>query len=343
MEEPGHAEEHGGVGHAEEKEVKKGVFVVLLAAVVVGALLILRYSSAILDNILPVAIALIIVYLAARFQFLLRLNEYERAVIMRFGQVNRVGGPGWTTLFPPFETYKVVDLRAKTIDTPPQEVITKDGIEVKIDAVVYLKVNPDDQSVINSVVGVDDYVNASRLFVMGLIRNQAGTKTFDELITDVGELNTYLKKELEGLSQRWGVTVEEATITEIVPPEDVQAAREGQQIALQKKLARMESAEAHKAEIEAVRDAAGNLSDKALAYYYVKALEKLGEGQSSKIIFPMELTELAKSITHKQIPQQGIEALLRRYAPAIRKIALANEEARSAAKKERQKRRAKKK
>lgn len=344
MENHRHAKEGDGAQPAEEKEVKRGVFIVLLAAVVVGALILLRYSSLALDNILPLAAALVMLYAIARFDFLLRLTEYERAVIMRFGKVNRVGGPGWAVIFPPFESYKIVDLRAKTIDVPPQEVITKDNIEVKVDAVIYLKVNKDRQSIINSVTEVDDYVNGAKLFVTGLIRNQAGTKTLDELITGISSLNEYLKKELEGLSKRWGVTVEEATVTQIIPPRDVQESREEQQIASQKKLARIQSAEAHKAEIEAVRDAAGNLSDKALAYYYVKALEKLGEGQSSKIIFPMELTELAKSITGKQVPQQTIEGLLRQYAPAIKKIALASARgANPGAKKRKARRGAKKK
>ena len=198
--------------------MKHGVFLALLAAIGVVGLLAITYSSLITENIMWILLAGAVIFLIARFDFLLRLNEYERAVILRFGKVNRVGGPGWTFVLPPLESAKIVDLRAKTLDIPPQDVITKDNIKVKIDAVIYLKVNEDDQSVINSIVEIDDYINASRLFVTGLIRNQAGTKTLDELISGVDTLNEYLKKELEGLSKRWGVMVEEATITDIIPP-----------------------------------------------------------------------------------------------------------------------------
>ncbi len=313
----------GHEGSHEEKGFKQGVFLVVLAGIVVLAVLLAQNLEFVSRNILPIAALLAILYAVGRFDFLLRLSEYERAVISRFGKVNRVGGPGWAFLLQPLESYRIVDLRAKTLDIPPQEVITKDNLKVTIDAVIYLKVNEDNQSVINSVIEIDDFVNASKLFVIGLIRNQAGTKTLDELITNVGSLNEYLKKELESLSKRWGVTVEEATITEIAPSSDVQEAREQQQIASQKKLARIESAEAHKAEIDAVRQAAGQLSNKALSYYYIKALEKLGEGQSSKIIFPMELTELASSISGKDIEGPDLEALLKKFAPVVKRLARA--------------------
>ena len=133
-------------------------------------------------------------------------------------------------------------------------------------------------------------------------------------------MNTYIKKELEGLSKKWGVVVEGVTITEIVPPKSVQEARHQQEVAEQLKFARMEDAQAHKAQIIAVREAAENLSDKALAYYYVKALEKLGEGQSSKIIFPMELTELAKAVTGRKETGPGVEALFAKYVPVVKQI-----------------------
>lgn len=319
-------EEHGGSNTkattVREKQFKHSVFALILLGLLVIALLATLYLEALAKNLGIVAFAAIILFLVWRFDFILQLKEYERAVIMRLGKVNRVGGPGWTIVLSPLESYKVVDLRTRTVDIPPQDVITKDRIAVKIDTVIYLKVNSDNQSVINSIVQIDDYIRASELFVIGLIRDECGSLTLDELISNAEPINKSLKEELGKLSMKWGVSVEEATITEVKPPEDVQAAREEQQIAAQKKLARLESAEAHKAEIGAVRDAAEKLSDKALAYYYVKALGRLGEGQSTKIIFPMELTELAKAISGKrEAPQQDIEALLRQYLPIVKGLA----------------------
>ncbi|VVB99186.1 Stomatin [uncultured archaeon] len=341
-----------------ESDFKEKVFIGVVLLVALAVIVVLKFSSEFASALPLLVVLAAILFLVRRYNYLLMLSEYERAVIFRFGKVNRVAGPGWAFLVSPFENYKLVDLRTKTLDVPPQEVITKDNIEVRVDAVIYLKVNKDRQSVINSVTEVDDYLKGTELFVIGLIRNQAGTKTLDELITNVESLSDYLKVQLAEISTKWGISIENATITEVTPPKSVQEARHEQEVAAQRKLARMESAEAHKAEIDAVREAAGQLSDKALAYYYVKALEKLGEGQSSKIFFPMELTELAKAVTSRvsfgpqhnasvdqgaSSGQQGLEALFRKYAPLLKKIASQGTAKRKAGKRENAKGKAKKK
>ena len=94
-----------------------------------------------------------------------------------------------------------------------------------------------------------------------------------------------------------------------------------QKAAVQRKLARMEGAKAHQAEIEAVKAAAENLNDKSLAYYYIRALDKLGKGKSTKLVFPMELTRLADSISNKNMSDDDLEKLLKKYAPIVKKLA----------------------
>ncbi|MBN1940981.1 MAG: hypothetical protein JW772_02250, partial [Candidatus Diapherotrites archaeon] len=120
-----------------------------------------------------------------------------------------------------------------------------------------------------------------------------------------------------------GVSIEAVKISDIKLPQKIADAMHEEKAAEQLKFARIQSAEAHKAEIEAVKNAAGQLSDKALSYYYIKALEKLGEGQSTKFIFPMELTRLAESISgsvgSKQNPAE-LEALFKKYAPSVKKL-----------------------
>jgi len=97
--------------------------------------------------------------------------------------------------------------------------------------------------------------------------------------------------------------------------------------AVQRKLARMEGAQAHMAEIDAVRKAAETLSDKALAYYYIRALEKMAEGRSTKFIFPMELSRLAEAVGGRVSGQQGpdLEQLFKKYAPAVTAVLSQNE------------------
>ncbi len=322
-EEHPHGETHGRPGNDEEEQkFKQAMFVILLAVFAIIVFLMLKSIPAVIQNLWWVIPVVIILYFISNYGFLLQLAAFERAVIFRFGRVNRVGGPGWALAFPPIESYSIVDLRTKTIDTPKQEVITKDNIEVIIDAVIYLRVNKDAQSVINSVIEIDDYLKASQLFVQALLRDKAASMTLSELLSRIEDLNSVLKKELERISSKWGVVVEEAVIQDINIPEPVLDSLHAQKIASQNKLARIERAEGHRAEIEAVRSAAEQLNDRALAYYYVKALGKLGEGKSTKVIFPMELTSLARSLSgEKGASSQDLESLLRKYAPLVKELA----------------------
>ncbi|MEM4364170.1 MAG: SPFH domain-containing protein, partial [Candidatus Diapherotrites archaeon] len=300
------------------------VFILFLVFVVLVIVFSWRYSKFFVDNLLVFIVVALIGFFLIKYDYLIQLMDYERAVIFRFGKLNRVSGPGWALIFPPIESFRKVDLRVKTIDIPAQNVVTKDGIEIAVDGVVYLKVKNDKQSVINSVIQVDDYMRASELFVIGMIRSEAGKLDLNQLISRVDELDFNLKQMLSKLAVNWGVVVEDVVIQDIQVPKRVLEATEEQKAAIQRKLARMEAAEAHKAEIEAVRSAAENLSDKALAYYYVRALEKLGEGQSSKFIFPMELSELAKVIS-KQRDEKEVEALFKKYAPYFASLVQENQ------------------
>ena len=248
--------------------IKQIIFIVLIIVIIAVVAILWTNSNLIVDNLLAVGIILFILFLVAKYDFIIQLKAYERAVVFTLGRVSRVGGPGWILIFPPFETYTPVDLRTQTIDIPRQEIFTKDNIEVTIDAVIYLKINKDNASVINSVVEVVDYIKASKLFVVGLIRDKTGSLELNELISQIEQLNASLK--------------------------------------------------AKQAEIEAVKAAAQDLDDKTLAYYYIQALEKLGEGKSTKFIFPMELTKLASSLSGKDMSHADIEKLMKKYAPLVK-------------------------
>ncbi|MBS3061133.1 MAG: SPFH domain-containing protein [Candidatus Diapherotrites archaeon] len=312
-------------GKVESHKIKQIIFA--LFVVVLLFLVYLSWTSR--EAIVPIVFAafavLIVAFLVNQYDFLLTLKEYERAVIFRFGKVSRVGGPGWTMIIPLIESFKIVDLRTQTIDVPPQEVITADQVVVKIDALVYLFVKPDSQSVINSVIEVKDYLKSAEGFVVASVRDLAGTLTLQELVSNIAKLNEAVQKALERVATNWGVGVEAVAISDIKLPEQLERALTEQKAAEQMKLARMQSAEAHRIEIDAVRIAAEQLSDKALAYYYIRALEKVSEGSASKIFFPIELsklaTELSSSMSRSQVNPELLESLFRKYAPAIKKLA----------------------
>jgi regulator of protease activity HflC (stomatin/prohibitin superfamily) len=313
----------------ESYKVKQVIFLALFVFLV--ALVWLAASN--LDKLVPIvsaaAVLLLIVFLVRQYDFLITLKEFERAVIFRFGRINRVGGPGWTIVIPLIESFRIVDLRTHTIDIPKQQVITKDNIVLALDAVIYLFVRPDKQSVINSVIEVRDYESSAESFVQATIRDVAGTLALPDLISNIGELNIRVQKELEKIANSWGVTVEAVQIQQIVIPKELEDALTRQKSAEQQKLARMQLAEANKIEIDAVREAAEHLNDKSLSYYYIRALEKLGEGQSTKFVLPIELTLLAERIAggfKKSVAseEESLEPVFRKYLPLMKKLLAEN-------------------
>lgn len=276
--------------------------------IVFGALLILAilavYAAISLASIwaqyviwaLIIAAFLLLIW---KFDFILMLKDYERSVIFRFGKIHRVGGPGWCIILPGIEQSNYVDLRVHTIDIPRQDVVTRDKIELNIDAVIYLAVKKDKQSVINSVVAVKDYRTAATDYAIATLRDVMGGMDLSEVLVNIEGINRQLKEMLEKISEGWGVSVDAVQIKDINIPKTVIEAMHAEKAAEQEKLARMERAKAQQAEIDAVKESAAGLSENALSYYYIRALEKMAEGQSTKFIFPMELSGLASALSGK--------------------------------------------
>jgi len=301
-------------------QVKTWIFVGILAVIVVLIFIFIQNQEAIISNLFWVGLLVIFLFLVGKYDVVVELRDYERAVVFRFGKINRVVGPGWAIIIPLVENYNQIDLRTQTIDTKPQNVITKNGVELTVDAVIYMNVRKESESVIKSIVQVENYKEASRLFVISLVRDAIGDLELNEVISNIEEMNQRLTKELDVISNQWGIKVDAVKIKDVKIPPVVLSAMHDEKAAEQRKLARFEEALAHKKEIEVVKEAAENLSDRAIAYYYVKALEKLGEGSSTKFIFPMELSKIASAIGGKieGSNEKNLEELFKKYAPAIK-------------------------
>ena len=297
--------------------------IVFLLIVGLGILLLalLAYAVVVKSVILGILAILVagFLFLVWSTDMLLRLKEYERAVIFRFGKFVGVRGPGWIIILPYIESYKVVSLRVQTLDVPKQEVITKDNIVITIDAVIYLRVIDPAKAVLN----VDDYKRASRLFVQAMIRDLIGTMTLDEVIGNIEELNEKLKTELSKIAKEWGVEIESVQIKDIEIPPAVKEAMHEMMIAEKEKKARTWRAEAKKIELEAIKEATKDMNERVLLYFYLEALKKLAEGRATKIIYPLDLSTLAQAIS-KQIggvvPPDKIENDLKKYEDVIKKL-----------------------
>lgn len=268
-----------------------GVILFLALLAVIG----IAYSIS-TQNYVYLIIGLIILLLliaSTKFDVLLQLQEYERAVVFSFGHFVGVRGPGWTIIIPFIENYVKVDLRTETLDVAPQKVITKDNIEVQIDAVVYLKVSDPAKAVLN----VQDYKSAAILYVESAIREIAGRMTAEEIISNVDKINSQLRTDLQRMAEDWGVKIVSVELKRVSLPEELMEAMHQRREAEQRKYAAVQEAEAERVKIEAVKQAAGELNEKALAYYYLKALEQIASGKATKIVLPLEVSTLAQSIS----------------------------------------------
>ncbi len=304
------------------------VFLALLAAMAFFAYIVFFHGEVfflLLKNLLLIAL-LVTFFVLVWKSDILKLKDYERAVIFRFGKLHRVGGPGWAIVLPFIETYSYVDLRTKTLDVERQAAITKDLIEVKLDAVIYLKVRKDNQSVINSVLEVEDFQTAARTFVVASIRDIVGGMELAEVISKIDKINQQLQVDLASIASEWGVRVIAVQIKDLEIPETVLNAMHEEKAAVQQKLARIEKAKATKAEIDAVKEASQDLSDRTLNYYYIKALEEMSKGKSTKLIFPLQFSTLAQSISSrlggvpKEKPSELLStALEKRISKAVKK------------------------
>ncbi|MFA6064692.1 MAG: SPFH domain-containing protein [archaeon] len=274
------------------------VFVVLLGAIALSAYFLVINQDFVIANLVWILLLAFFAWIVYKYDFVLQLKDYERAVVYRLGKVHHVGGPGWALVWPILESIDRVDLRVHTIDVPKQHVVTKDGVEITIDAIVYLKVKKDNQSVVNSVIEVEDYTKASQLFIVSSLRDVVGSIPLSEVISNIEVINAQIKTNLEQISKNWGIVVESIEISDVEIPETVINAMHEEKAAVQQKLARMEKALAHKAEIDAVQESASKLDDRALAYYYIKAIEGMANSKGSKVFFPSEFTQLAQSFTN---------------------------------------------
>jgi len=192
-----------------------------------------------------------------------------------------------------FETFVKYDLRTETIDIPPQEVITKDAVKLRIDAIIYLRV---DDPVKAELYVEEDYRKAVEEHVKGRIRNLVGSMSLEELYGKIDEINNQLREDVQKLAIEWGVMIVNVELISVTPPQEMVDAMQAEEIAERYKRAEMQKAETTKIKINAIEEAAGQLTAPTLNYLYIKALKDIADGRSTKIVFPMELTKAVERI-----------------------------------------------
>jgi len=229
---------------------------------------------------------LILIFLASAIKI---LPEYERGVIFRLGRVIGAKGPGIIILIPFIDKMVRVSLRVITMDVPTQDVITKDNVSVKVDAVVYFRVvDP-----VKAIVNVEDFIYATSQISQTTLRSVCGQAELDELLSQREKLNIKLQEIIDKETDAWGVKVVSVELKRIDLPEELVKAMARQAEAERERRAKIIAAEAEYQAAQKLVEAAELLAKQPIAMQlrYLETLNTIGQKNAKTIVFPFP-TEL---------------------------------------------------
>ena len=265
---------------------------------------------------------IVILYLSVRI-----VRQYERMVIFRLGRTDAslVREPGLRFLIPFIDRPMKVDIRENFIEVPSQTVITRDNAPIDIDFLIYWRiVDP-----LSSLINVADFAGALQGIATTTLRAVAGDMLLDDVLSKRDQVNDVLRVKLGEQTERWGGKVTTVEIRELVPPPDVQASMnrvltaertrraiitesegarqskinvaEGEKqsailTAEGRRQAAILEAEGYSQALMRIFEAAKNIDDRTMTLQYFEALKELGQGESTKYIIPLELTDLARRL-----------------------------------------------
>ena len=222
------------------------------------------------------------------FKWINILNEYERGVIFRLGRVlKEPKGPGFVFVFWPIDRMVKMSLRTVVHDIPPQDVITRDNVSVKVNAVVYFRVmNP-----VRAVVEVENYVYATSQLAQTTLRAVLGEIELDDLLTKREQLNVRLQSIIDEASDPWGVKVSMVEVKHVDLPPDMQRAIAKQAEAEREKRAKIIHAEGELTASVKLAEAADVMATNPLTIQlrYMQTLAEISTENASTIIFPMPI------------------------------------------------------
>ncbi len=235
-------------------------------------------------------IVLILLFLQASIKV---INEYERAVILRLGKFLAVKGPGLIILIPVIDRMKKLDLRTVTLDVPPQEVITKDNVSIRVSAVVYFRILDPEKAFLQ----VEDYYYATSQLAQTTLRSICGEAELDEVLSEREKLNIKLQEILDADTEPWGVKVSKVEIKEIDLPEEMKRAMAKQAEAERERRAKIISAEGELQAAKTLLEAAQIMSQSpiTLQLRYLQTLTEIATEKNSTILFPLPM-EILKAI-----------------------------------------------
>jgi len=232
------------------------------------------------------------------FYIVKMVAEYERAVVFRLGRLQSGGakGPGLFFILPCTDKFQLVDLRTKSFNIPPQEILTKDSVTIKVDAVVYYRVQEPSKSVAN----VKDCDGSTRLLAQTTLRNMLGTRTLEQILSDREYISGGMQKILDESADRWGIKVERVEIKDVSLPTQLQRAMAAEAEADREAKAKVISAEGEMRAARKLKEAADVMSsnNNSMQLRYLQTLTSISAEHNSTIIFPIPI-DLMKGLVNK--------------------------------------------
>jgi regulator of protease activity HflC (stomatin/prohibitin superfamily) len=241
------------------------------------------------------AIVLIVLFLASAIKI---LKEYERGVIFRLGRVIKTKGPGLIILIPIVDKMVKVSLRLVAMDVPPQDVITRDNVSVKVNAVIYFRV----MDPTNATIEVENYLFATSQLAQTTLRSVCGQVELDELLAEREKINTELQGILDKHTDPWGIKVTTVEVKHIDLPQEMQRAMAKQAEAERERRAKVINAEGEYQAANRLADAAGIIAKhpEALQLRYLQTLREISSESNSTTLFPIPIDLLAPFLKKTQ-------------------------------------------
>ena len=248
------------------------------------------------------AIAAVVILVAG-----LRMDrEYQRGVIFRLGRFKRVRGPGLYWVIPAIDQKVRIDIRTATVDIESQETVTRDSVTIKVNAVLYYKVNNPERAIIT----VKDYQSATYQAALTTLRNVIGQHILDEVLRDRDKINKAVREIVDQITDPWGLKVELVEMKDVELPQTMQRAMAREAEAVREKRARLIKAEAEQEASLKLTDAAKSIAENpaALELRRMQMISEVGveHNTTTIVLMPSDFVTMAKGIT--QLVQSKVDS-----------------------------------
>ncbi|MBI5184787.1 MAG: slipin family protein [Nitrospinae bacterium] len=249
------------------------------------------------------SLMLLMLLMALVFSFIKILREYERGVIFQLGRFWKVKGPGLIIIIPGIQKMVKVSLRTVVMDVPPQDIITRDNVTVKVNAVLYFRVIDPEKAIIK----VEDYLYATSQISQTTLRSILGQKELDDLLAKRDDINMALQKVIDQSTEPWGIKVSSVEVKNVDIPQDMQKVIAKQAQAERERRSKVINAEGELQASIKLSEAADIIGKHppALQLRFLQTLSDIGMQQNTTTIFPIPMDLIEPFLKQRLKDEKG--------------------------------------